>query len=647
MRYSRLFAAIGAACLYAGMPAAAAAQGAAIPIEAYGALPAIEEAKLSRSGTYTAMLMTVNDQRQIMVLDAAGAPVQQFVVGDEKVRGIDWVGDEAILLRRTETGRATRRFGGGKREWMRGNILPIDDRRDLISVFADQRYLANNLAGFYGIRQVGDRWLGYFGGYRMGDSSGQREQILHYRPALYAVDMRTGETDQVAFHADENEYRDWIVGANGALVQFDVHLRDGKWTIKNPDGDIIARGIQDEARVNLVGFDVTGTAVIYSEYDRSDARTRYYKVPLAGGEVTEIWSDAAIHRINYDTNGHVLGMITTSTDVVMDDPAHQQVIEAILNAYPRSVVQLEDWTDNLSTVTFRTSGHYDSGSWYRYDAADKSRAMLGLERPYIQGQSIGKIETFDYSAADGLEIEGILTLPATAEAKNLPVVILPHGGPTSHDEPEFDWWAQAFAARGYAVLQPNFRGSTNRDEAFRRAGDGEWGRKMQTDISDGLAALADKGIVDASRACIVGASYGGYAALAGVTLQNGIYRCAVGVNGVYDTDEFFRHSFTGRSSVASRGAERMLGEGTDRKDISPRHHAGRADAPVLLIHGKDDTVVPYAQSVLMEDALTDAGKQVELITLSGEDHWLSQPETRTAMLRAAVDFVERHNPADR
>jgi dipeptidyl aminopeptidase/acylaminoacyl peptidase len=111
---------------------------------------------------------------------------------------------------------------------------------------------------------------------------------------------------------------------------------------------------------------------------------------------------------------------------------------------------------------------------------------------------------------------------------------MPHGGPEARDYPVFDWWAQAFASRGYVVLQPNFRGSTGYGAAFLRAGYGEWGRKMQSDISDGLAFLVDAGIADPGRACIVGASYGGYAALAGVTLQKGLYRCAVSVAGISD-----------------------------------------------------------------------------------------------------------------
>jgi dipeptidyl aminopeptidase/acylaminoacyl peptidase len=197
-------------------------------------------------------------------------------------------------------------------------------------------------------------------------------------------------------------------------------------------------------------------------------------------------------------------------------------------------------------------------------------------------------------------------------------------------------------------LQPNFRGSTNRDDAFERAGYGEWGRKMQSDISDGLAELARLGIADPDRACIVGASYGGYAALAGVTLQQGLYRCAVSVAGIGDVSLMFHaeNSATNRWGMLRRSLLEELGPRSGFDEISPRRFARQADAPILLIHGRDDTVVPFDQSTRMADALKDAGKTYRLVELHEEDHWLSRPDTRLQMLEEAVAFVEQYNPPD-
>jgi dipeptidyl aminopeptidase/acylaminoacyl peptidase len=232
-------------------------------------------------------------------------------------------------------------------------------------------------------------------------------------------------------------------------------------------------------------------------------------------------------------------------------------------------------------------------------------------------------------------------------------VVLPHGGPEARDYPGFDWWAQAFASRGYAVFQPNFRGSDGYGVEFRNAGLGQWGRKMQTDISDGVAELARQGIVDPKRACIVGASYGGYAALAGVTVQQGLYRCAVADAGVSDLGDMLTYSagYRGVPSAGIRYWRAFMGvtsvwENSQVKPISPAELADRADAPILLIHGTSDTVVPIAQSETMEAALKRAGKPVEFVRMENEDHWLSRAETRVQMLKAAVAFVEKYNPAN-
>jgi dipeptidyl aminopeptidase/acylaminoacyl peptidase len=232
----------------------------------------------------------------------------------------------------------------------------------------------------------------------------------------------------------------------------------------------------------------------------------------------------------------MIGYLPTGKDdsPVFFDPVKQAAAKRVIGAFPGERVQFVDWSTDFSKMLVQTSGNRDSGSWYVIDTNTLQKVRLGQDRGQIGPDMVGPVSTFQYKAADGLAMNGILTLPPGREAKNLPAIMLPHGGPASEDVEAFDWWAQAFASRGYAVFQPNFRGSTNMGDKFELAGNGEWGRKMQTDISDGLNALAKAGIIDPKRVCIVGASYGGYAALAGVTLQHGIYKCSVAVAGISD-----------------------------------------------------------------------------------------------------------------
>ncbi|WP_293682331.1 prolyl oligopeptidase family serine peptidase [uncultured Phenylobacterium sp.] len=203
------------------------------------------------------------------------------------------------------------------------------------------------------------------------------------------------------------------------------------------------------------------------------------------------------------------------------------------------------------------------------------------------------------------------------------------------------------ASRGYAVLQVNFRGSDGYGWPFLSAGFGEWGGKMQTDLSDGVRYLAAEGIVDPKRVCIVGASYGGYAALAGAAIDTGVYRCAASYGGVSDLKRMVAWS-KARSHESFRYWIRFMGADSGRDQIlterSPSALGDRVNIPVLLIHGRDDSVVPLEQSRGMSEALEKAGKPVELLVLKGEDHWLSRGETRTEMLSSIVAFLEKHNP---
>jgi dipeptidyl aminopeptidase/acylaminoacyl peptidase len=197
------------------------------------------------------------------------------------------------------------------------------------------------------------------------------------------------------------------------------------------------------------------------------------------------------------------------------------------------------------------------------------------------------------------------------------------------------------------VLQPNFRGSIL-DSRFLEAGFGEWGRKMQTDLSDGVRYLARQGVIDPKRVCIVGASYGGYAALAGVTIESGVYRCAISVAGISDLKRFRKWTVENETRLSQRYWDRFIGI-SDKNDpsiaaISPIEHVGSVSVPVLLVHGRDDTVVPYEQSELIFSALKRAGKSVEMVTMKHEDHWLSRSETRLQMLQASVDFLRANNP---
>lgn len=282
------------------------------------------------------------------------------------------------------------------------------------------------------------------------------------------------------------------------------------------------------------------------------------------------------------------------------------------------------------------------------DFNTKRADWLAGPYPDVLPADLAEVRPLRFKASDGLELTGYLTLPKGRDPKKLPLIVNPHGGPAARDAPGFDWWSQAMASRGYAVLRVNFRGSAGFGRSFMHAGFGEWGRKMQSDLSDGVRMLAADGTIDPERVCIVGASYGGYAALAGVTLQRGIYRCAASIAGVSDLRRMVGWSRMQSGAATQRYWVRFMGAEDPRdpvlRELSPSEKAAGIATPVLLVHGRDDTVVPLEQTTIMEKALKAAGAPAEVVIMPGEDHWLSRGETRLRMLQAVMSFVEKNNP---
>lgn len=622
------------------------------PLSAYGELPGIEEIALSPNGKGLAIVSKIQEQRRLVALEG-GTVRASADVGNAKIRGLSWAGDDKVIVETSSTITLGPAFTTSRFEASNSIAVPLNGQQAQ-QIFALSPSIATATWGYYGARQIDGKWVGYFGGIELERDSASR---LNYyfnggAPALFQVDLNANSPKKIARAATDSHWRYWALDENGTVgATFDIDRSNGQWVILNSSNNRIASGTDPEGDVGLVSFGEDGTTIIYAAEDNASGQTRWYEVPLAGGTPQEIFAGVNFLKSYIDpTNNRLLGYLPNDGNQrpVLFNPDHQRVLRSVYRAFPNLHVTVAGWTPNFSHVLVNTSGNNDSGTWYVVDMAKLRAEAVGYDRTAIDPEMVGAISTIPYHAADGTEMDGILTLPPGKEPKNLPVIMLPHGGPHDYDTASFNWWAQAFASRGYAVFQPNFRGSTNRTDAFRRAGYGQWGRKMQTDISDGLAELAKRGIVDPKRACIVGGSYGGYAALAGVTLQQGLYRCAVAVAPVSDLSELYYTDIreSGESRMTRRALQESLGDPKSFAEVSPRRNAAKADAPVMIIHGKDDTVVPFRQGSAMVSALQSAGKPVEMVTLREEDHWLSRAATRQQMLEASVSFVQKNNPAN-
>jgi len=632
-----------------------AAAAAPPPLEAYGRLPRVEFMRLSPAGGYYAYISVVGDSQRLFVVPIdGGKPVAVNFDPSNKIRNVEWAGDDYVAI----TISAATSFGRFSTvdtlEAAKVVILSVKTGAHYIA-FDGHAEMLPFVYGRHSYARIDGRWCGFFGAITLAKSVGGRTYLRKGIADLYRVDLDGGAALLVAKGGEGIE--GWLVGPDGKVVtQTNYFEKTGAWQISaGLFGTAILSGRSLINSPSVVGLGQTADTVLV--YNPDTATRTFQSVPLGGGAPTDVPDGRRIKAVLFDDlTGLWIGekLEGDTPRIVLFAPEQKAKMAGVAKAFANYNVDLVSSDSPFNRLIVRTDGGDDSGTYWLANLDKHAVESIGQAYPDVKETDVGPVRVVDWKAADGLEMHGVLTLPPGRPAHGLPVVVLPHGGPQARDYPRFDWWAQAFASRGYAVFQPNFRGSAGYGQPFVDAGHGQWGRKMQTDISDGLAALAAQGLVDPKRACIVGASYGGYAALAGVTVQNGLYRCAVADAPVADLGEMLKYEDAMGGYQAANATMRywkqFMGADSDAgerlKAISPANLAARADAPILLIHGKDDSVVPISQSLEMQAALKRAGKPVEMVVMPNEDHWLSRPETRLSMLTAAVAFVQKYNPAD-
>ena len=621
----------------------AAGPAAAAPLEAYGRLPSIEAVAISPDGAKLVITRTAEDRRQIAIQDVAtGQTIQGLEIGDAKVRAVQWAGPSHIIITTSKTAKL-QDVSAPRAEYFMAFDYNLDTRK-LYPLLRDAQRSLPTIFEIPTTRILNGKPVLFVQGIHF-NSSGQG--------ALGIFRIELGPDSSTLVDAGTTETRDWLVGADGApLAQTTYDGRGGRWALKLKAGAGWRESRVIEAPVEspvIVGLGRDGRSVLMKELLDGAAQVRevspegVWGDPLGIAEGEGAIFDPARHNlIGYNS------LVGEEDRYNFLDPQDQASWQVVQKAFPGQRVRLISWSETRQKIVVGVDSPVEGPGYALVDLATHKANWLGASYDKLEAQDISPVRTVGYKAQDGMGLTGYLTLPRGLEAKGLPLVVFPHGGPAVRDEPGFNWWAQAMASRGYAVLQVNFRGSNGFGWRFLQAGFGQWGRKMQTDLSDGVRELARQGVVDPKRVCIVGASYGGYAAMAGPTLDPGVYRCAAAVAGISDLRRFAPWVREQNGAGSQRYLIRFLGAESIRdaslSEISPVAHIDRVNVPMLLVHGKDDTVVPLEQSRIMADALKAAGKPVEFVVLDGADHWLTRGDTRLATLYAVIGFIEKNNP---
>ncbi|UAB78762.1 S9 family peptidase [Erythrobacter sp. SCSIO 43205] len=490
-----------------------------------------------------------------------------------------------------------------------------------------------------------------------------RESIYKY-PSVFRIDLETGESEKLI---DEHKrvWR-WVTDTEG-VVRMGYSFRrsstlvyyrssedeDFKRIEKIKDKDVIDDEVAEPLFDGFIIVAGSDDGYVLTNADNNHFSLHHFNLLTSeiGEEVFSV-PGHDLSRFRVDAEGALSAAIyTDSRDrIKWFDPVMEKHQAALERAMKGQEVWITSHSDDYSRMVVFTTSPQDPGSFYLFEPNARRLDRFGGVNDQIDPNLMATTTYETYTARDGTKIPAYLTLPSGVEPANLPLIINPHGGPYGvRNTMDFDARVQFLANRGYAVLQPNYRGSGGYGKDFVTLGEGEIGRAMQDDLDDGMDWLVSRGIIDPARVCIMGSSYGGYAALWGVTRNPERYRCAASFAGVTDFDrqlrfdrDYFKHRY------ASDFRERVRGEDDfNMDDVSPKTMVHQLQRPVLLAHGKLDSRVPYTQFTVYKDSLEDVGADAVFVTYEEEGHGFTDKDNRKDWLDQLEAFLKKHNPSDR
>ena len=611
-----------------------------LPIEALAALPELASPTLSPDGYRIAAQVTIQGQSRIAVWDLRDrtAPPRMLSHENYDLRWLRWAGPDRLLV-----GVRTLGVYEGLRLPI-SRVIAMDTSRG--STWSVR--MLNVGQGFIGDNVI---FVEPAGRYVLISS----QPMLDQYPAVYRVDLATGESTQVQRSRDG--VWSWFADTEGVVrLGIDYGERRIRFYYRNTAGEELRRidtrrYPQEDSMIDSVRFAgtdrsvivtnaVTGRFAVYNYDFATDTRGEaIFEHPTADVSAVDIAPDGTVRGVAYEDD---------RPRVYWIDPESRQLQATLDRALPGKLnMVVERATDNQRLLVWSSAAD-DPGTYYVFDRA--ARRLEPFMSPYgeLVDRSFASVRPISFRGRDGTEIPGYLTLPPGRDPHGLPLVLMPHGGPFARDSWTFEPWVQFLASRGYAVLQVNFRGSTGYGRAWVERGYGQLGTGMIDDLEDGVDWAVREGVVDARRVCIFGASYGGYAALWAPVRHPERYRCAISFAGISDLGAMARYDsrrFTAPRYARERRRQLRGEADADLGLVSPIRQIERISVPLLIAHGEKDTTVPTSQSRNLIQAL--AGRHVVLESAFYREaaHGFSRPQDSVDFLRRVEAFLARHNPA--
>lgn len=607
-----------------------------IPLEDFFKEASYSQLKISPDGRFIAALFPQNGINSLAILSSDLSELVftgQF--DDERhIISYDWVNDKRLVL-----------FAGKKYGYLDGR------NSDVRTYFVD--YDGKNLKNFF------EKEWAWFDLVRILPNDPDHVVMAKYhwgdggRPTAVKVNVNNGKMKFLAappikqgvFLADEEgEVNVAVEFSEESFDKGEVHYRLGRGTPWKKL-DYPAKGAGEAHPFYLDSKE----KALYLQSNVETGRSGIYRLDLVSGESKLVSADPLVDLSSVIMDrGQLVGAHYDPAypEVEIIDPASElmQLYKELLLAFQNQRVEDLHFTRDRSQATFKVSSDQNPGEFYKISVKDKKLYKLGSSRAWLDPQKMAPMKPVEFVAPDGIKVHAYLTLPPTKAPKNLPAVILVHGGPHGvRDYWGFDPEVQFLAARGFAVLQVNYRGSGGYGRPFERSGYKQWGLSMQDDLTDATHWLVQQGYADKRRLAIYGASYGGYAALMGTVREPDLYRCAVSYVGVSDLTIQRHSSDTSQSEAGVDYLDQALGkDATDLKRRSALYNIDKIKVPIFIAVGKDDVRVPYANSERMKDALAAAGKPYEWMARDSEGHGFSQEANRYAFYLKLAQFLEKH-----
>jgi dipeptidyl aminopeptidase/acylaminoacyl peptidase len=647
----------GAIALVATLASVTASHAAPPPIEAFGHRPALIDVDINPAGTRLAMIEDDGTAASIAILDlATGKDVRRLnTPKTTRLRGVYWVNDETIIIDE----RVTYSIDGKERnarEWQRWAAVDASGGTDrFLLMSGDRKWVTGASLVRRQTARPGKVFLSTLdfsaANYRQetGSRLSGRKKDSGWIDNLYEVDVASGEGRVLA---NGNPFTvSWLTDENADVVlRSDLNSTSDRFeiAIKKGAGWRTLHSTPACGELSFVSLSSDQSAVVLHGSGCGGTLSKLWSLPLDGSPIKPLLEGGTldiesviVDPLDERVLGARLGGAEPSTRW-MDEAAERRAA-GLHRSFADSSITLVGRSADAKRLVVLVEGARKAPVYYLIDYVARKADIINERYPRLNDYELAKVREFPYQARDSYGLLAYLTVPNGAREESLPVVVLPHGGPEARDDPRFDWLAQFLASRGYAVFQPQFRGSSGFGRAHADAGRKQWGLRMQDDVTDGVRALIEARVADPKRICIVGASYGGYAALAGATFTPDLYACAASVNGVSDLPAMIGYAerMSGEESNSLAYWRDHIGSPRDAQVLakSPARSAGTVRIPILLLHGTDDTIVPIAQSRTMAKALDAYDRKFQLIELPGDDHHLSLSASRVRTLAELERFL--------